>query len=59
VTDIKSLAAGFNTCSFKHYGRKINVAAHILAHSFENSVCNISFNAIPECIWEVLYNDVP
>jgi hypothetical protein len=40
VTDIKTLAIGFHKCSFKHYGRKINVAAHILAHSFENSVCN-------------------
>jgi ribonuclease HI len=58
VSDIKLLAAKFNTCSFKHYGRKINQAAHILAHSCENSVCNISFDVIPECIREVLYNDL-
>jgi hypothetical protein len=58
VTDIKTLDVGFNKCSFKHYGRKINVAAHILAHSCENLVCNFSFDVIPECIREVLCNDV-
>jgi hypothetical protein len=58
VTDIKTLAVGFNKYSFKHYGHKINVAAHILAHNCENSVCNFSFDVIPECIREVLCNDV-
>jgi hypothetical protein len=58
VTDIKTLAVGFNKYSFKHYGHKINVAAHILAHNCENSVCNFSFDVIPECIREILCNDV-
>jgi hypothetical protein len=29
--DIKTLATGFQTCLFKHYVRKINAAAHVLA----------------------------
>ena len=57
VSDIKKLATGFSTCSFKHCGRTLNVAAHTLARNSEANSCNISLNVIPECIRVVLCND--
>jgi hypothetical protein len=58
VSDIKKLAAKFATCSFKHYGRHMNVAAHTLARSSEPNLCNFSFDVIPDSIREVLCVDV-
>jgi hypothetical protein len=58
VGDIRSLASEFAICSFKHVGRKLNVAAHTLARCSEPSTCNLSFDVIPDCIREVLCNDV-
>ena len=58
VSDIKTLATGFLACNFKHYGRKNNAAAHILASNSQASVCNISINVASVCIREVLCNDV-
>ena len=59
VTDIKILALEFAACSFKHSSRKSNVVAHFLAHRSERAICNLSFVVAPECIREVLCNDVP
>jgi ribonuclease HI len=58
VGDIKKLAAEFSTCIFKHSSRRANVAAHLLARRSEASVCNLSFDVVPEYIREVLCNDV-
>jgi hypothetical protein len=58
VGDIKRLASEFSDCSFKHVGRKLNGAEHILARSSELSKCNLSFDVIPDCIRDVLCSDV-
>jgi ribonuclease HI len=58
VEDIKILASRFISCTVKHYGRKLNVAAHKLARSCEHLVFH-EFYVIPECIREVLCIDVP
>jgi hypothetical protein len=50
VGDIKELATGFSTVSFKRYGRKQNVAAHVLARCSEPDRCNLSFSVVPDCI---------
>jgi hypothetical protein len=48
VGDIKRLASGFTRCSFKHVHRSLNVAAHVLARSYELSFCKIFIGVIPE-----------
>jgi hypothetical protein len=58
VSDIKQLATEFSSVSFKHYGRKQNVPAHVLARRREQDSCNISFSVAPECIRQELCNDV-
>jgi hypothetical protein len=58
VGDIQRLASEFFVCSFKHVGRKLNGAAHILARSSELSKCNLSFDVIPDCIRDVLCSDI-
>jgi hypothetical protein len=55
---IRSLASEFSVCSFKHVGQKLNVTAHTLARCSEPSICNTSFDVIPDCIQEVFRNDV-
>src|SRR6266540_7098433 len=57
VGDIKRLAASFSTCSFKHYGRDRNVAAHLLARSSGCVFREFSFAVLPECIRKELCND--
>jgi hypothetical protein len=57
VEDIKILASRFISCTVKHYGRKLNVAAYKLARSCEHLVFH-EFYVIPECIREVLCTDV-
>jgi hypothetical protein len=37
VGNVKRLAGGFSSCSFKHVNRLCNGATHILARSFEPS----------------------
>src|SRR5207244_1367875 len=56
IDDIKSLAAGFVSCSFKFACRKSNVVAHVLARSAEPLVCNVSVGVIPENIRKELCN---
>jgi hypothetical protein len=58
VANIKRLASGFSTCIFKHFEWKTNAVAHILARRSELSVCNLSFDVVPECIQEVLCDEV-
>jgi hypothetical protein len=58
VGDIKSLAAEFSTILFKHIGRKLNIAAHLLARSSESTFCNFSFDVLPETIRKELCIDV-
>jgi hypothetical protein len=55
---LRSLASEFYVCSFKHVGRKLNVKAHTLACCSKPSICNLSIDVIPDCIQEVLCNDV-
>lgn len=59
IADIKSLVVDLHSCIFKHVHLDLNVAAHLLACNSEHSVCNFSVDVIPECIREVLCNDVP
>jgi hypothetical protein len=54
VVDIKTLKAGFESCSFSFS----NVVAHKLARSAESIICSFSVGVIPELIREELYNDV-
>jgi ribonuclease HI len=58
VHDIKVLAKGFISCSFKHVNRSLNVAAHILARASRRDVCNFSFHVIPDLIRAELCNGV-
>ena len=58
VDGIKSLAVGFESCSFKFSSQKSNVVAHVLARFAEPLVCKVSIGVIPECIGEELCNDV-
>ena len=58
VRDIKALAAGFVSLSFKHVSRNLNVVAHRLARASERSICNFSFGVIPDCIRAELCTDV-
>jgi hypothetical protein len=57
VGDIKSLATEFSAVSFKHIGRKNNVAAHLLARSSETTLCFFSFDVLPVIIRKELCND--
>jgi hypothetical protein len=59
VADIKTLAADFESCSFKFFSRNLNVVAHKLARYAEPMVCNISVGVIPELIQKELCNKVP
>jgi hypothetical protein len=59
VSDVKKLATDSMSCSFKHYGRNLNVAAHVLAWSSEPNSCTKFFvDVIPDSIRDVLCNDV-
>uniref|UniRef100_A0ACD5VMN9 Uncharacterized protein n=1 Tax=Avena sativa TaxID=4498 RepID=A0ACD5VMN9_AVESA len=58
VSDIKCLATDFSTVSFRHIGRKLDVAAHLLARSSVATLCNFSFDALPESIRNELCTDV-
>jgi hypothetical protein len=57
VADIKNLAASFLVCSFAHVKRQLNVPAHILARSCEQSFSQVYRGVIPGCIQESLCND--
>jgi hypothetical protein len=57
VGDIKRLAVGFPSCSFKHVNRLCNSATHNLACSFEPSLCKLFVDVIPVCIRAGLCND--
>jgi hypothetical protein len=57
VNDIKKLATDFKSCSFKHYGRLLNVPTHVLARSSEAEICNIYANVIPDAIRDELCID--
>ena len=59
MSGIKKLATEFTSISFKHYGRHLNVAAHVLARISEPKLCNIYVDVIPEdSIRDVVCNDV-
>jgi ribonuclease HI len=58
VSDIKKLATEFLSCSFKHYGRLLNIPAHTLARSSELNFCKFYVDVIPDSIREELCNDV-
>jgi hypothetical protein len=58
VGDIKRLAAGFSSCSFKHVNRVCNGAAHNLARSLKPSLCKLFVRVIPVCMRDELYNDI-
>jgi hypothetical protein len=58
VSDIKSLSEGFNSCSFKHNSRNLNVIAHRLARWSERSICNFFVDVIPDCIRAELCTNV-
>lgn len=58
VSDFKVLASRFLSCSFKHVNRLCNAAAHVLARRAELNPCNSHRGVIPDCIQDVLCNDV-
>jgi hypothetical protein len=59
ISDIKALATGFETCSFRFSSRNSNVATHRLAHSSLLSICSILVGVIPDSIRDVvLCNDI-
>jgi hypothetical protein len=58
IHDIRKLADFFTSCFFRHVYRSINVVAHSLAKSSEFSVCHVWRGVIPDCIREIICNDL-
>jgi hypothetical protein len=58
VDDIKHLVKDFNSVSFFHVRRELNVAAHVLAKSCFNSSLSEVFLSVPDCIRQTLCIDV-
>jgi hypothetical protein len=54
----KSLQQTSGLVLFKHFGRLLDVPAHVPARSSEVKVCNIYVNVIPDAIRDELCNDV-
>jgi hypothetical protein len=48
----------FLSCSFNHIYRGANVAAHTLAHLCEFSSRCVSRGVTPECLREIICNDI-
>jgi hypothetical protein len=46
VADIKTLASGLSSCSFKYCGHDLNVREHILPCRNELDICNIHFDVV-------------
>jgi ribonuclease HI len=58
IHDIRRMAASFVSCSFNHVKRGLNCAAHSLAKLSEFSVCSVWRGVAPDCIREILCNDI-
>jgi ribonuclease HI len=58
IHDICHMASLFNSCSFKHVKRGLNVPAHKLAKFSEFSVCSVWREYTPDCIREDICNDI-
>jgi ribonuclease HI len=58
IHDIRSLASSFASCSFVHVYRHLNVAAHRLAKLSHSTVCSVWRGFAPECIREIICNDL-
>jgi hypothetical protein len=52
------MAASFVSCSFNHVKRGLNCDAHSLAKLSEFSVCSVWRGVAPDCIREILCNDI-
>jgi hypothetical protein len=58
IEDIKLMAKSFDSCSFQHVYRVLNVATHNLARNFDFSVESV-WRGVPSiCIREALYNNI-
>lgn len=55
---MKSLAGGFDDCTFLHVSHDLNVVAHELARSCGLNVNLFYRGVILDCIRDELYNDV-
>jgi ribonuclease HI len=58
IEDVKLLAKSFDSCSFQHVYRVLNIAAHSLARKCEFSVDAVWRGNPPVCIREAICNDV-
>jgi ribonuclease HI len=58
IEDVKLAAASFESCSFTHVSRSLNMAAHCLARLCEFSVDAVWRGVPPDCIREAICNDI-
>jgi hypothetical protein len=58
VKDIKVLVARFSSATFRHVGRSLNVAAHVLARSCNLASVGFISDFPPDCIRKTLCIDV-
>uniref|UniRef100_A0ACD5VPV2 Uncharacterized protein n=1 Tax=Avena sativa TaxID=4498 RepID=A0ACD5VPV2_AVESA len=56
--DIRQMVRSFNSCTFQHVKRGLNVLAHKLAKFSEFSVCSVWRGYSPDCIREDICNDI-
>ncbi|XBI52307.1 hypothetical protein VPH35_034694 [Triticum aestivum] len=57
VFDIKSRASKFVSCLFTHVSRSCNMAAHVLAKSWEHDLGSCWFDEVPEIIRNIVCNE--
>ena len=55
INDTKFASRGFVSAEFKHVGRQVNVAAHLLAKSCKNLSNLVIFHSTPYCIRRIFY----
>jgi ribonuclease HI len=58
IQDMKKMASSFVSYSFFHISRKLNESAHVLAKRSELYGFVVFRDVPPDCIWEILYNDL-
>jgi ribonuclease HI len=58
IHDIRKLMASFASCSVRHVLRGLNVAAHTMAKMSQSLGCLVWRGVAPDCIREILCNDI-
>jgi ribonuclease HI len=58
IQDMKKMASSFVSCSFFHISRKLNESAHVLAKRSELYGFVVFRDVPPDCIREILCNDL-